>query len=64
MSSSTLEELNEMELAAFVARLGNLVEYFPVLAASLYQRRPFGSREELVGHAHDILDALPIVGEF
>ena len=62
MSPSTLSELNSMDLASFVALFGNLVEYFPVLAASLYQRRPFASMEELVACAHDIIDALPIVG--
>ena len=62
LSPSTLEELNATDLASFVARLGNLVEYFPVLAAALYQRRPFASREELLASAHDIIDALPIVG--
>ena len=51
-----------MDLASFVALFGNLVEYFPVLAASLYQRRPFVSTEELVACAHIIIDTLPIVG--
>ena len=60
--STTLSELNTMDLASFVTLFGNLVEYFPVLAASLYQRRPFASKEELVACAHDIIDALPIVG--
>ena len=60
--STTLNELNTMDLASFVTLFGNLVEYFPVLAASLYQRRPFASTEDLVACAHDIIDALPIVG--
>ena len=63
MSALTMEELNALDLSAFVAHLGNLVEYFPVLAAALYQRRPFASREELVACAHEIVDALPIGGE-
>ena len=63
MSALTISELNALDLSAFVAHLGNLVEYFPVLAAALYQRRPFATREELVACAHEIVDALPIDGE-
>ena len=37
MSPSTLNELNSMDLASFVAVFGNLVEYFPVLAACTLQ---------------------------
>ena len=33
-----------------------------VTLPALYQRRPFASKEELVACAHDIIDALPIVG--
>ena len=53
-----------MDQSSFVARLGNLIEYSPWFAASLYECRPFASTEELVESSHEIINNMPIVGEF
>jgi 2-oxo-4-hydroxy-4-carboxy--5-ureidoimidazoline (OHCU) decarboxylase len=62
MVSVTLSELNRMDLESFVAHLGNLVEYFPVLAAAIYDKRPFTSNWELIGHVYRVIDKLPFEG--
>ncbi len=58
-----LSELNTMDVSAFVEALGNIVEFFPVLAAAIHPKRPFASREHLLAEAHRVMDALPFEGE-
>jgi 2-oxo-4-hydroxy-4-carboxy-5-ureidoimidazoline decarboxylase len=45
----TLNELNACDRNAFVAVLGHLFEHSPWVAAKTYERRPFGSLDELHG---------------
>jgi 2-oxo-4-hydroxy-4-carboxy-5-ureidoimidazoline decarboxylase len=43
----TMEDLNGMDSAAFVARLGSIYEHSPWVAERVWPRQPFASLEEL-----------------
>ena len=55
----TLAELNALDRDAFVAALGHLFEHSPWVAADTYDRRPFGSVDELHGRLCDTMRAAP-----
>jgi 2-oxo-4-hydroxy-4-carboxy-5-ureidoimidazoline decarboxylase len=56
----TLEELNGMERAAFVAAFGGVVEHAPWVAERAFARRPFASIDAL--HAA-MMDVIATAGE-
>ena len=54
----TVEAVDALDEAAFVAAFGHVYEDSPGLAAAAWRRRPFGSRADLVSAFRDVTDDL------
>jgi 2-oxo-4-hydroxy-4-carboxy-5-ureidoimidazoline decarboxylase len=54
----TIDDVNALDEAAFVARFGHVYEGTPALAAAAWSRHPFADRDELVAAFAEVAHAL------
>jgi hypothetical protein len=62
VSVVSVSDLNRMDLDPFVLHLGSLIQHFPVVAASVYSKRPFHNKRDLTNHVWTFIDTLPKEG--
>ena len=57
-----LAEINRLNFEHFTDHLGNVIEHCPVLAAALWNQRPFDSVSHMVAELANIISDLPKSG--
>jgi 2-oxo-4-hydroxy-4-carboxy-5-ureidoimidazoline decarboxylase len=59
LMDQTLETLNQLDQAAFVAALGGLAEHSPWVVANAWHRRPFADRDGLFAALCTVIEQAP-----
>lgn len=53
----TIDDINHLPRAEFEARIGPIFEHSPWIASAAWERRPFGSREDLLAALFEAVEA-------
>ena len=57
-----LQKLNNLDYEQFINILGNVVEHYPLIAASVWSERPFSSPDEIMSAINVFVQGLPNTG--
>ena len=59
-----LKKLNTLDYETFMNTFGNVIEHCPLVAASIWNCRPFSSANEMMFAIEDVVRGLPDLGKY
>ena len=59
-----LKKLNSLDYETFMNMFGNVVEHCPLVAASIWNCRPFSSANEMMFAIENVVHGLPDLGKY